>query len=264
MAKPRYASWCIGKAMTSHETHSKGVVCSALHSNGNETNCIVKQTKPYFPPQKTPHIYTISKEDFTFMKTIKVRITTIEETLGSLPNNKELHETYIASKAPDASTIEEEVAAVGEGAVIEQQMTVFPRFEGRPVLYDYQMKGFFKDTCSALRKVPGTESSKIKAFKKEIDGLVFVTPRHIPILFDGELGACQRPLRASTPQGERVALAHSESIPAGAVLEFEITCLVDSYEKAVREWLEYGKWRGIGQWRNSGKGRFHYEILEVA
>lgn len=196
------------------------------------------------------------------MKTRKIRITTTEEMLGSLPNNKELHETYIASKAPDASTIEEEVAAVGEGAVIEQQMTVFPRHEGRPVLYDYQVKGFFKDTCSALRKVPGTESSKIKAFKKEIDGLVFVSPRHIPILFDGELGACQRPLRASTPQGERVALAHSEAVPAGAVLEFEVTCLVDAHEKAVLEWLEYGKLRGLGQWRNSGKGRFTFEVVK--
>lgn len=195
------------------------------------------------------------------MKTIKVRITTIEETLGSLPNNKELHETYIASKAPDAKTIEEEVAAVGEGAVIEQQMTVFPRFEGVPVLYDYQIKGFFKDSAGSLRKVPGTESSKIKAYKKEIDGLVFVSPRHIPIHFDGEIGCCQRPLRASTPQGERVALAHSEAIPAGAVLEFEVTCLTDGMVKAVLEWLEYGKLRGLGQWRNSGKGRFDYEVV---
>ena len=195
------------------------------------------------------------------MKTIKVRITTTEEMLGSLPNNKELHETYIASKAPDAKTIEEEVAAVGEGAVIEQQMTVFPRFEGAPVLYDYQIKGFFKDSAGSLRKVPGTESSKIKAYKKEIDGLVFVSPRHIPIHFDGEIGCCQRPLRASTPQGERVALAHSEAIPAGAVLEFEVTCLTDGIAKAVLEWLEYGKLRGLGQWRNSGKGRFEYEVV---
>lgn len=197
------------------------------------------------------------------MKIMKIRITTTEEMLGSLPNNKELHETYIASKAPDAKSIEEEVAAVGEGGVIEQQMTVFPRYEDRPVLFDYQIKGFFKDSAGSLRKVPGTESSKIKAYKKEIDGLVFVSPRHIPIQFEGELGYCQRPLRASTPQGERVALAHSEAIPAGAVLEFEVTCLTDGMVKAVTEWLNYGKLRGLGQWRNSGKGRFNCEVVSV-
>lgn len=198
------------------------------------------------------------------MKTMKIRITTIEEMLGSLPNNKELHETYIASKAPDAKSIEEEVAAVGEGAVIEQQMTVFPRHNERPVLFDYQIKGFFKDSAGSLRKVSGSESSKIKAYKKEIDGLIFVSPRYILIDFDGEMDCCQRPLRASTPQGERVALAHSEAIPAGAVLEFEVTCLNDGLVKAVKEWLNYGKLRGLGQWRNSGKGRFHYEILDIS
>ena len=33
-------------------------------------------------------------------------------------------------------------------------------------------------------------------------------------------------------------------------------------EKAVREWLDYGKFSGIGQWRNSGHGRFTWEELD--
>ena len=197
------------------------------------------------------------------MKKYKIRITTMEEMLGSQPNNKELHETYIASKAPDSKTMEEEIEEFGEEAVMERQMTVFPRHNGEPILYDYQIKGFFKDSCAALRKVPKTISSKIKAYKKEIDGLIFVSPRHIPIKFEGEMGDCQRPLRASTPQGERVAIAHSEAIPAGAVLEFEIMLLTEeAHEEAVLEWLDYGELRGLGQWRNSGKGRFTYEIVE--
>lgn len=193
---------------------------------------------------------------------LKIRITTFEEILGSAPNQKDLHEAYIASKAPDAMKLEEEIEAVGEAAVVEKQMTVFPRHNGQPILYDYQIKGMFKDSCGALRKVAGSESSKIKAYKKEIDGLIFVNPRHIPIVFDGEIGDCQRPLRASTPQGERVAIAHSETIPAGAVIEFEIVLLHENHKKAVLEWLDYGRLRGLGQWRNSGKGRFTYEIIE--
>lgn len=196
------------------------------------------------------------------MKILKVRITTTEEMLGTANANPEIHAEFVASKAPDAPKMEEEVAALGAEEVFEKGMTVFPRVDDKPVMWDYQWKGFFKDTCSALRKISGTESSKIKAFKKEIDGLIFVQPRAIPIEFSGEIGICQRPLRGQTAQGERIALASSESIPAGATMEFSIVCMLDAHEKVVREWLDYGMWRGIGQWRNSGKGRFTWEEIK--
>jgi hypothetical protein len=74
-----------------------------------------------------------------------------------------------------------------------------------------------------------------------------------------KMGECQRPLRASTAQGERIALAHSETCPAGTAVELEIVCLDKGHEKLVKELLDYGKMRGLGQWRNSGKGRFTWE-----
>ena len=198
------------------------------------------------------------------MKTIKVRITYTEELLGTASADPEIHKKFIASKGPNAISIEEEVAALGPEAVEEKAMTVFPKDQdGNPFTWDYQWRGFFKESCSMLRRVDGTESKKLKAFKKEIDGLVFVSPRKIPLaLPEGEsIGNCQRPLRASTAQGERIALANSETIPAGTTQEFEIVLFKDDLEKCVIEWLEYGKWHGTGQWRNSGKGRFEYEIL---
>ena len=113
-----------------------------------------------------------------------------------------------------------------------------------------------------LRRVKGTESGKRKAFKKEIDGLVFVEPRQIALRMpDGcEVGECQRPLRASTAQGERVALAHSESCSEGTTCEFTVVLLDDGLEPALREWLDYGRLRGIGQWRNSGRGTFEWRV----
>ena len=142
-------------------------------------------------------------------------------------------------------------------------MTVFPRMEdGTPFLYDYQIKGFFKDTRGGLRKVKGSKSEKIKAFKKEIDKLIVPEPRCIPFDSYGEIGVCQRPLRAQTAQGERVSLAMSEEIPAGASVTFDIVCVTDDHVKAVREWLDYGRFSGIGQWRNSGKGRFTWEEVQ--
>ena len=180
---------------------------------------------------------------------MKVRLTFLEPVLGTWPSNENVARDFIASKAPDASTIEDEIAALGADVVADKGMTVFPRANGCPVLYDYQVKS--------------TKSSSLKAYKKIIDGLIFVEPRHIPIQVSGEIGECQRPLRAPTPQGERVALANSEEIPAGSTIEFEITMLDEKAHKdIVLEWLDYGRLRGIGQWRNSGKGRFTYEVLE--
>lgn len=111
-----------------------------------------------------------------------------------------------------------------------------------------------------LSRVPDTKSKALKAYKKVIDGLIFVSPRQIPIHLSGEMGECQRPLRAQTLQGERVALANSETVPAGSWMECEITMLDDKLEETVKEWLDYLKLRGLGQWRNSGKGRAAWEI----
>lgn len=197
------------------------------------------------------------------MKTINVRLTFIEPILGTSPKNESVYRDFIGSKAPDAASVEDEVAALGADAVAEKGMTVFPRMDdGTPFLYDYQIKGFFKDTCGGLRKVKGTESSKIKAFKKEIDRLIFPAPRCIPFKDYGEIGKCERPLRAQTMQGERISLACSEQINAGASVEFSITMFDDAQESAVREWLDYGVFSGIGQWRNSGMGRFKWEEIE--
>ena len=197
------------------------------------------------------------------MKEIKAKITFTEELLGTASSDPEVHKTYIASKAPNAPKLEEEVEALGVDNIAEKSMTIFPRDkDGNPILWDYQIKGFFKDSCSALRKVTGTVSSKIKAYKKEIDGLIFVFPREIKINLNGEIGICERPLRAQTAQGERVALASSETVPAGSSAKITIRCLSDAHEKAVREWLDYGQLKGLGQWRNSGKGRFTWEEIK--
>ena len=197
------------------------------------------------------------------MVTLKVKVTFDEEVLGTAASNPDIHREYIASNSPNALTMEEEVEAIGVEEVFDKSMTVFPRTkDGKPFVWDYQWKGFLKDAFGSLKKIPGTECGKIKAYKKEIDGLIFVYPRRIPFDMEGEIGICQRPLRASTAQGERVALASSETVPEGSSMIFEIECLLDSHVKAVIESLEYGRRRGFGQWRNSGKGRFHYEILE--
>lgn len=189
-------------------------------------------------------------------KTMNVKITFTEPLLGTWPANPDIARDFIASKTPDAATIEDEIAATSVDEVADKAMTIFPRDNGAPIVYDYQIKGFFKDACGMLARVKGTKSSTVKAYKKIIDGLIFPEPRMIPVELSGPMETCQRPLRAQTAQGERVSLANSEQIPAGSSITFSIYLVDEAHEALVREWLDYGARRGLGQWRNSGKGRF--------
>lgn len=198
------------------------------------------------------------------MKEMKVRCTFMEEILGTANSDKAIHSEFIASKAPNAPSRKEEIEALGVEEVIEKGKTVFHRnADGKPILFDYQIKGFFKNAAKAMNYV---DKKTLPAYKTKIDNLVFIKERQIELQIpEGmSMGDCQRPLRAQTAQGERVALAHSESCPAGTVIEFTIVVLVDDLMKNVIQWLDYGKLNGIGQWHNSGKGRISWTGITEA
>lgn len=200
------------------------------------------------------------------METRRIRVELIDEMLGTNPANKRIHEDFIGSKAPDAESREEELTHLPAEEMVSKEMTVFYRDnDGEPAMACYHLYGFFKSACGYLRKVKGTKSEKLKAYKKAIDGLIKVYPRasdqrgryitlHLP---DGSgIGNCQRPLRAQTMQGERVALANSETVPAGTWFECDVCVFDESLWPTIEEWLDYGQFNGLGQWRSSGKGAF--------
>ena len=212
------------------------------------------------------------------MYEMKVKVTFTDALLGTLPNNTDVFTDYILSKALEAGKtltddeIAAEVAALKSEAEVNEELaaqiekgtTVFPRTsDGTPFIYDYQWRGFFKEACKFLKKVDGTLSSKEKAYKQKIDGMIFVKDRENPIEVNGEIGICERPLRASGPSGERVALSRSESVPEGSTCTFTVQTLVESDLKLVKEWLDYGALHGTGQWRNAGRGRYTWELIDV-
>jgi len=196
------------------------------------------------------------------MKTYKVKLTFVEEILGTVPRDREIYQTWVQTQALELTEdqIEQELNTIEE--IEEKGWTGFHLVDGNPILYDYVVKGFFKDACGMLRRADGTLSAKVTAYKRVIDGLVFVRPRQIPLrLPDGqEMGVNERPLRAQTAQGERVALARSDTCPAGTTMEFSVIVMGKVSKELLKEWLDYGRWRGLGQWRNAGWGVFEYEI----
>ena len=200
----------------------------------------------------------------------RVRITFTEPVLGGQPSDPDIHEEYIASNAPDAPTMKEEVAEHGVEEMVEKGKTIFPKLEdGTPILYNYQVEGFFKSSQEMLNRLDksGKKGYKLQAYKKVIDQTIKVAERHIPLIIpDGYgMGDCQRPLRAQTAQGDRVALANSEELPEGTTCEFTICYGDPKMRDYIINWLDCGATTGIGQWRNSGKGRFTWdEVLEVS
>lgn len=198
------------------------------------------------------------------MKKYAIELTFREPVLGTVPKDKEIYSTYIKSKAEPEKETGDELETVEEGE--DKGWTGFHLMDGKPILYDYVIKGFFKDACGMLRRAEGEKvlSKKLKAYKKVIDGLIFIFPRQIAIDLKGnEISILERPLRAQTAQGERVALAKSEICPVGSSLKIEVMILGGVSKKLLVEWLDYGKLRGLGQWRNAGYGIFEYKLKEL-
>ena len=183
---------------------------------------------------------------------MKVELEFTEPLLGTLPGDEKLAEDYVTSKHPEGVQKDEQESLPEE---IKKFSSYFARnSNGKPILWDYQIKGFFKDACSMMRRV----TQELRAHKKIIDGLIFVTPRQIELKLSGELTFTERPLRISTPKGDRTALARSETAPAGTKIQIEILLLKPDLKKYILNWLDYGILRGLGQWRNSGMGRFKW------
>lgn len=209
------------------------------------------------------------------MKVFNVKIRLIQEVLGTNPGDKEVYDKYIASLAPDAASIEEEIAAFGVDSVAEKGKTIFLKdSEGHPFIFSYMIRGFLKSAAGACKNATGSKSAKAKlsAHKKKVDLGIFLPNSQRRLYWcnpDGslvtldEIGDCQRPLRADTAQGPRVSLANSETIPAGSTLTFRLYVVDDNLEELVEEWLRYGCLNGLGQWRNSGKGSFVVDELTV-
>lgn len=196
---------------------------------------------------------------------MRIKVTLTEGLLGTASANPEVHSEFIASKSADKEKKKEELESLPADDLIEKSMTVFPRGEdGMPILYDYQFKGFLKETLGILLDFIEADCKIGKAklsrwtCKKIVDNAVMVSPRKIALTMPegGTVTHCVRPLRGETMRGERIALATSEEIPAGTTFECEITTFDKKLDELMIKCLNNGANKGIGQWRNSGKGRF--------
>ena len=88
------------------------------------------------------------------MKEIKVKLTFTEAVLGTCPGNPDIYREFIGGNAPDANTLEDEVAALGVEGVVEKGKTIFPKLDdGTPFFQGY------------LRRPAACQGNKIQRYQ---------------------------------------------------------------------------------------------------
>jgi hypothetical protein len=170
----------------------------------------------------------------------KVTLELTEDILGTVPKNREVYAAHIATKDREliekkakmgiplcdgteptslaiSSRISEEVETIEE--IEEKGWTGFhTTSEGDAFLFDYALKGFLCESARTHKEI-----GNVKQLQDKFKRYVFVFPRRI--ILGKVTGTNERPLRALTAQGPRVALARSDTIGAGTKLSFEIHIL---------------------------------------
>jgi hypothetical protein len=189
------------------------------------------------------------------METKKVTIRLITEMLGTVPKDRELYASYIESKRPAGDDVEADTVPEN---LEEKGWTGFHTDENGLFVYDYFIKGFFKNAGNVLK-----DSLKTKALRSKLSDFFFVSPRKIYLGKQKPDGMLERPLRAQTAQGPRVSLARSDYMAAGTEITFDIKLLghKEISVETIKTLLAYGELQGLGQFRNGGYGRF--EVVSV-
>jgi len=193
-------------------------------------------------------------------KTYHLKVVFTESVLGTQPQ-KDVATEFITSKAIDPETGElpaDELETLP--IALEKGTTAFHRLEGKPIYYNYMVKGFLKETGLVFNGL-----RNVRNLRSKIENLVFVTPRRFELHLPEGQGMiyCERPLRAQTVQGPRTTLARSEELPIGTWFECDLEVFDGPIsELLLRDLLSYGSKRGFGQWRNSSHGQFVFELTE--
>lgn len=185
-----------------------------------------------------------------------------EPLLGTVPKDRELYENYIIERARKEGVEvndQEEIETVEDLA--QRGWTGFHKDDTGLFLYDYQIRGFFKESGQATKHI-----HSVKNVSTKVDRWLFVRPRRIYLVRQAKPikepeSVLERPIRAMTIRGPRTSLVRSDCVNPGARLICTLDILSEELsEKFLRTCLEYGAMSGMGQWRTGGYGRFTYEL----
>ena len=215
------------------------------------------------------------------MTKLKVKITLDEPALGMTNANSDSYSKYMEYKRTKLTakqiaagveigqedelnaikTAESNVSSIdveeARLAYQEKRLLVFPRYEGRPIWFNFHMSGALKGLFKILLKNGEGiwQASKAKAdvglslytANGKVDDFVFIKTRRIPIIIPegAEIDFYGRRIEAMTPQGPRVTWGVSERVPAGSSWEF-LMVVNDKLVPYVKEALAFTMCSGFG------------------
>ena len=243
--------------------------------------------------------WQINKKGIKAMTKLKVKVTLEEPALGMNNANSDSYSKYMEYKRTKLTQKqiaagveigqEDEVNAMKAAennissttveearlAYQEKKLLVFPRHEGQPIWFNFQMSGALKNFFKILLKNGEGiwQSSKAKTdvglslytANGKVDDLVFIKTRRIPITIPegAEIDFYGRRIEAMTAQGPRITWTVSERIPSGSSWEFEMN-VNDKLVPYVKEALAFTSSSGFGGNRNSHLwGLAECEVMEI-
>lgn len=193
------------------------------------------------------------------IKTVyNVRIKLIDKLLGTIPKDRNIYKTYIASKSPTPDDFAEAEDVAGTE---EKGWTTFLKDDEGLYIMNYMILGFLKESGNFLK-----EQVKVKNLRSKLENSVFIAPRHIHFGISEVHGCIERPLRGQTAQGQIISLLRSDYINEGWIIDFQITLIRNKEVDAdvLKFLFEYGEFKGLGQFRNGSYGRFELVSFEEA
>lgn len=238
-------------------------------------NIIAEVTEPFLGTvPKDPTIYAsyIAKKaenKYTLDKEKVQETDSVDEKAVKKLDEKEVEKII----AEETKTVPEEASG----------WTGFHTDEEGIFFYNYMLIGNIKSNLKLLGDSNAIPA--IRAFKKASDICIAIEPRRIRFYEDKKpiankefykkdgntyrlvkpISTMERPLRASTPQGERVTLTRSDIVETGTRFEFSIKLFRNNYgltPEILIKAIKAGEIHGLGQWRGSG-GYGTFKILSV-
>lgn len=205
-------------------------------------------------------ITKIFDNDVVDFKKFHFEAELIRNFLGTVPRDKNIYSSYIASLTEDKDLRKEEEGTIDE--IEEKGWTGFHKDDDGVFFYNYMILGNIKANLKIL--IDSGSVTKVTAYKKVCDTFIKVYPRRIR--FKGKKypdGSMERSLRAMTAKGERTFISRSDYIEEKTKFEFELKLIKNKNNltsttllKALKLAEEYG----LGQWRGSG-GYGQFKIL---
>jgi hypothetical protein len=139
----------------------------------------------------------------------KFKATVFEDVLGTVPKDKQIYETFIASKMSKIDGIEKEekeIRTAEEVETVEEELaekgwTGFHHDEKGIFIYNYMILGNIKANLQLLNN--NGSIKKVTSYKKACDTCIKVYPRRVRFKDGNRLvrdphGSLERPLRAMT------------------------------------------------------------------